>query len=312
VPADGGDRLESRVERVLALRAFPGLSDVDANDLAVLTEITHERIYPKGAVLSPPGEPARAMHLIRQGRVAILRDGVPTRRYASGDIVGAIAVLSRSPSGQHVVAELETRTFEIERRDLEDVLEESVSVLLAALRGTMRTVLQARQALPGDAGFDAPISEISREPIGRGLVERVLFARRLLTYGRARVEALAELTREMTEVSAPAGTVLWEPGMPATYSLLVWSGRVLCETPEGQRFRFGPDSVLGGIDSLAAADRWYRASAETDVFALRGDVAHLLDALEDHPDMGIDMLRSGARILLDLHERLDRLSLPPR
>lgn len=312
MPADGGERSAGRVERVLALRSFPGLALVEPAHLAVMAEVAEERFFPRGATLSTPGQPVRAAQLIRHGEVAVLREGIAMRRFGAGDIVGAVASITGDPEGQHVVATLDTRTFEIDRDDFSDVLEESFSLLHASLRGMLRGVLACRKNLPGDAGFDAPILAEGHAPVELGLIERVLFLRGLLTYGRARVEALAELAREMTPVRVPAGTVLWSEGDPSPHSLLVWSGVVACTTNHGQRFRFGPDSAVGGIDSLAGEPRWYHAVAETDLVALRADVTHLMDVIEDHPDMGLDMLRSAARILTGLYERLDRLALDSR
>jgi CRP-like cAMP-binding protein len=76
------------------------------------------------------------------------------------------------------------------------------------------------------------------------------------------------------------------------------------ETPRGHRFRFGPESVVGGIDAIASEPRWYGATAETDLVALRGEVSHLIDVIEENPDMGLDMLRSASRVLADLDAKL--------
>lgn len=300
---DSRGRLRANVERVLALRSFPGLASVDPAHLSVLADIAVERIIPEGSTLIAPGQPAKAMHLIRRGRVAALHDGAAVRRYGPGEVVGAIATLSPHPTSQHVIAEAETRTFELERRALLDVLEDSFSLLHATLSGILRSTLQARLAIPENAGFSELTPE-ERPHSDLTLVERVLFVRRLLTYGHARVEALAELSREMRRVDFSPGSILWESGEAASYALLLWSGTVHCTTSNGQSFRFGPDSVVGGIDSIAGEPRWFRAVAETPVLALRSDTTHLFDVLEDHPDMGLDMLRAAARILAELNERV--------
>jgi len=306
VSADGYARAATRVERLLALRTFPGLTGVDPGELGVLAEVVEERFVPRGQALFPDKSPPRSLHFIRAGRVSVMRDGVPTRSYGAGDVVGAIAVLARDPRLQHVVAEEDTRTLEIAGGDLEDVLEESFTLLLSALRGTLRAVLSVRREIPGNAGF-AGRTDGTPVPVGRGLVERVLFLRRLVAYGRGRVEALADLARDMIHVEFEAGAELWREGDGAEYSVLVSTGVVHCETRKGLSFRFGPESMVGGIDSLAGEPRWYRAVAETRIAALRGEVPHLLDALEEHPDLGLAMLRSAARVLADLHETLDRL-----
>lgn len=304
--ADQGLRLSGRVERVLAMRSFPGLSDVDPKHLAVLADVARERAFARGTTVFSPGSPVRSMHLIRSGEFSVLRDGVVRRRYGPGAIVGGIGALTNDPRGQHVVASAESRTFEIDRTDFADVLEESFPLLQSALRGMLRAALETRLSIPDNAGFSEPIGETTRPMIEFGLVERAVFLRRLMTYGSARVEALAELARDMVVVRAPAGTVLFGLGDPAPHSLLLYSGVVAGETAKGQKFRLGPDSVVGGVDSIAGEARWYRAVAETDVVALRGETEHLIDVLEDHPDMGLDMVRAAARILADLQEIADR------
>ena len=168
----------------------------------------------------------------------------------------------------------------------------------------MRSAISARLAIPGDAGYSAPVLPPTAGDEELGLVERVVFVRRLLTYGSARVEALADLARDMAVVRAPAGTTLWEVGDPSPHSLLLHRGTVTGITVKGQQFRFGPDSVVGGIDAMASEPRWYRAVAGTDVVGLRSDVARLVDVLEDHPDMGLAMLRTAARVLSGLHDRV--------
>jgi hypothetical protein len=199
-----------------------------------------------------------------------------------------------------------------DKDDMEDALEESFPLLYSALRGMMRGALAARLEIEGDAGFSEPILEPLRPAGDLGLVERVLFVRRLLTYGAGGVEAFADLARDMTEVRLAAGTLLWEQGEPARDSLLLYSGVVRCQTDRDQEFFLGPDSVVGGIDSIANEARWFRATAHTNIVALRSEVAELIDVIEDHPSMGLGMVRVAARILSDLHERIDRTTIDSR
>ncbi len=309
---DEGVRTTGRLERLLALRSFPGLANVDATNLSLLADAAVERTFPKGATVLAPGRPVHAMYFIRDGELAILRDGIAVRTFTGGAIVGAMGVLSRSPLGQHVVATKTTRTFEIPEDDALEAFEESFPLLYAALRGMLRGVLAARREIPENAGFSSPVDPMPRSRPDFGLVERVLFVRKLLTYGRGRVEALAELAREMVPVTFEAGTLLWRVGDPAPHALLVYTGIVECVTDRGQKFVLGPDSVAGGIDSIAGDPRWYDATARTEIVALKSDVAHLIDVIEDNPDMGLDMVRAAARILLDLNDKRDRIRLETR
>lgn len=298
-----------QVERMLALRAFPGFSELDMSQLVVLAEIVTERFFHSGTALSTPGKPVTTVTLIRHGRVNVLRDGVPVRMFGAGDVVGGMAAITRDPVGQHIVAVDDVDAFQLEGEDMADVFEESFPVLHAVIRGLARGVLSVRKQMAPGAGYrppEPPATGVSEPP---GLVERILFLRGLLAYGKARVEALADLAREMEYVQVPAGTVFWQQEDASRYSLLILGGIVDCENADGQSFAFGPNSSVGGIDSLAGLPRWYGATARTEVTALRSDVENLLDVFEDHPDIGIEMLRVLARTLMALQARVDRQTL---
>jgi CRP-like cAMP-binding protein len=213
--------------------------------------------------------------------------------------------MTRDPSGQHLVAAEDTDTFEINVDDMEDIFEDSYPIMLAVMRGFAREILAARRRIAPTAGFEASITDPKRRANPLSLVERILFVRNLVAYGRAKVEAIADLALEMQQNDFAAGTVLWREGDPATYSYLIANGVVDCQSSQGHKFRLGPDSVVGSIDSMAEQPRWFTATCETDVSALRSQVAHLIDVIEDQPDMGIDMLRVLARILSQLQGRLD-------
>jgi CRP-like cAMP-binding protein len=61
---------------------------------------------------------------------------------------------------------------------------------------------------------------------------------------------------------------------------------------------------VGGIDSLAAEPRWYRAVAKSQVTALYIRTQHLLDVIEDDVEFAMDMLRVFARTLRSLQEQV--------
>jgi hypothetical protein len=217
-----------------------------------------------------------------------------------------LAALTRDPVGQQIIAQGDTEVFEVFMDDMEEVFEDSFPILVTVIRGMARGVLETRLRIPGTAGFSSETIAESRRGEKLGLVERILFTRHLIAYGKARVEAIAELAREMEERRLPAGSVLWEENDPAPFQYLIYSGVVDCSTSKGHQFAFGANSVIGGIDSMSDAPRWYRAVARTDMLVLRSDVTHLIDVIEDHPDMGVDMLRVLAGIMLAIQAAGDR------
>jgi CRP-like cAMP-binding protein len=62
--------------------------------------------------------------------------------------------------------------------------------------------------------------------------------------------------------------------------------------------------VAGALERMAGRPRGFDAQAETDVIGLRIEAGTLLDLLEDHTDMALDLLHSMARAVLALRERI--------
>ncbi|MCA9647120.1 MAG: hypothetical protein KC492_40810, partial [Myxococcales bacterium] len=50
--------------------------------------------------------------------------------------------------------------------------------------------------------------------------------------------------------------------------------------------------------------RWYTAIAETDVVVLRVEVGDLIDILEDHTELAVNMLRGLSASVLELRRRI--------
>jgi CRP-like cAMP-binding protein len=289
-----------RIERVIALRAFPGFSGLATDNLAILAECVEERICQSGEVIARRGQRVPAVYFVRRGRVDVLRHGVTQRSVGSGGAAGGLAALTRDPDGQDIVAAEGTELFVVRIEEMEDYFEECFPAMLAALRNLAAGVIEARRRVPDDAGYPGDGGPLVQSVVDMDLVERIRFSRRLLAYGRGRIEALAELAREMKEVRLAAGTRLFTEGDAAGDAVLLVSGGVECVTAGGQRFVMGPDSMIGGLDSLAGETRWYSATALTEVVALRSDTSNLLDVMEDHPELGIGMARVLARALLTL------------
>lgn len=294
-----------RIERVIALRAFPGFNGLPPDHLALLADFAYDRYFRRGDAVTLPGGPVSSIFFIRRGKVNVIHDGVVVRTFTSGAVVGGLAAMTRDPQGQHLVAAADTDTFEVHVDDMEDFFEDSFPTMLVVLRGLALGVLETRLQFSDDAGYERVDDGNLVRPIGElGLVQRILFARRLMAYGRGRIEALAELARDMEVLRFSKGDVLYRQGDPATHAVLVCSGGVQCESDLGQRFVIGPESTIGSIDSMAGVPRWYTATALTDIVALRSDVTNLIDVIEDHSEMGMGMIRVLAKMLRSLQERL--------
>ena len=106
----------------------------------------------------------------------------------------------------------------------------------------------------------------------------------------------------MDEVRKPAGSRLWSTGEPADEVLLILSGIVNGTVADGgQRFRLGAGDAVGALDAIASVSRWYDASVEDDLVALRVDVESMFDVFEENADMAIDFLAMMSAQMLVLN-----------
>lgn len=297
-------------ERVLALKTFDAFRNLSPEELTCLAENARPRSFERGEALGKPALPVRTLHFILQGRVEVVRAGQPPSVLGAQDVVGGLAVLVGDERGQLVRALEPTRTLQLGREDLEDVFEDNVAVLLGVLGALARAQLALRRALGQNAGFPAVQSGAAARPFAElGLVERLYFLRRAMDFAQSRVDALSDLAQEAQTVRAEAGQVLWEIGDLAEKNLLVIEGVIAGATADTEQvFEFGPGALVGGVDAFAGQPRWYQATCKTRVVGLSIRAQHLLDVVEDHIDLGMDLLRVFAKTLRSLQHGA---ALPP-
>lgn len=293
------------LERVLLLRTFAPFADVEPEHLAAMAELAEERFFPAGAEIHPEGAPVRHVHYVLSGEVEIRRRGHVVRTLTGRSVVGGLAALAQVEDASQVVALTDVSTFTFSDEDQRDVFEDDFEILSRIMRGVAHAYLHARRAAGEGAGF-APDDEnvpVPRDPLG--LVDKLAILRRTSPYRHAKLEALADLARESPEVRFPAGEKLWSEGDQSGFSLVMVAGVIQASTDDGkQSFRFSSGSIVGGLDSLAAMPRWYDAVAATDVVAIQVNYGVLLDLLEDHAEMAMDLLRVLASNTLALRERI--------
>lgn len=297
------------VERTLILKTFPGFGNIGADELAVLAAIARERTFGAGETMHSPGKPVQAFHLVFRGQVQIYRNGKPTQLLGPRSSVGGLAALAGDMNGTHAVALEGVLALEIDADDMDDVFEDHFSMIQAiigSLAGTLRSV---QMQMGGGAAFESArkVAQISTaRPLT--LVDKMFALRSATNFAEASMEALANMAQGMTERRYAPGDRLWRVGERADYSVLLITGVVECEADGVKPFTFGPGYYVGGLDSLSHSDRWYGCRAVSDVVALVLERQKLFDVLEDHTDMGIQMMRSLARGVNALFERMAKAS----
>jgi CRP-like cAMP-binding protein len=296
----------TQVERVLALKTFDVFRSLAPQELAVLAEHARPRRFAAGDTLQRAGVPARTLHFILQGGVELNQKDSASARLGPQDVLGGLSALIGDEQASSARAVVSTTTLQLHREDLLDVFEDNFAVLLGVLRTLARAQLSARRKLGTHAGFSASESGSPQRPVSElGLVERLFHLRSALDFAESRVEALADLAQDAKAVRIAAGQVLWEVGDLSEHNVLLLEGVIAGRSEDpAQSFEFGPGALVGGIDSLAAEPRWYRALAKEPVTALYIRTQHLLDVIEDDVEFAMDMLRVFARTLRSLQEQV--------
>ena len=134
-------------------------------------------------------------------------------------------------------------------------------------------------------------------------LERALYLRSLDTFGTLASEELAVFAGFLTERFFPAGTNLWEDGDPPRTIHLIVDGRVRF-VRQGRNVG-GREAPAGfGLVSLMADAPTPKATAETDVVSLEMHGDALIEIMEDHFPILLQMRSSLARRLTLLrHQR---------
>ncbi len=298
-------RADARIgtfERILHLKRLPTLRELPAELLGVVAEQLEERLFAPGDPLLRAGDPEPAIHFLVDGTVSVSRGGRVLSRCGPGAGLGGLGVLAREPSRLDAVAESHVLSLELEPDAVQEIFEDHFNLYSHVLRETSRQLLDLLLAYP-HAARELPTPRWPElGPRDLDLVERILLLRTVQVFRRASVNALAELSRGLTEIHFEPGMEIWRAGEPSGFLLLIVSGSMDCQFEAGGGFSAGPGTPLGAIESIAERPRWFRAATQTPLVCLHGSVEGLRDVLEDNAEMAGDYLAviaSAALRILD-------------
>jgi len=269
------------LRRILALRQFPWLDTVALDELATLAHNVGEQSFRAGAVVAPGGRRINAVHMIVDGSI----ESAGTK-WGPRHVYGALEVFAGRESPASAVATTHTRTLRMSADDLGEVLEDNFGILVAVLRGFATRLVDAglpTHPSPPPADWPGPL----------GLVDRLVLLRRQLPFARARLQALAILAHASTEVSWPAGTVIAREGELASEAYAIADGHL--RDASGVE----PGDMIGLVETIAGHVHTRTIETVTPVRALVSSASALFDMLEDNTDLGLDIIATFARLLLD-------------
>lgn len=293
----------SHLERILYLKKVPVFSQLPNDSLAALAEMLRERAFPKDSVIQAEGESVTRIQFILDGYIRASRRGVPMTGGGPGTPMGALAVLARDPQGYLGIADVDTFTLELDSDALLEVCEDHFAIVHRALHYLSRWAISIQQRVgPQLEPQAAPVARLASGELD--FVERIFFLRQITPFANASINALAELSRGLTEVHFDAGIPLWAEGDPAHYVLMIADGRVACASQtHGLSFEAGPPYAVAAMEAVAEVPHWFSATTLTPVRALHGTIEGMLDVFEDNFELAMDYAALLAGGMLSYLER---------
>jgi CRP-like cAMP-binding protein len=126
------------------------------------------------------------------------------------------------------------------------------------------------------------------------LVDRLIVLRRHMPFDDGRLQAIAAVAHASEEITWPAGFLVARAGDAAEAGIVILEGSV----QHGSR-TLGPGDSIGTLEMLARLRHPFDIVTLGPTRALRCPVAAILDVIEDHTELGLAMLTTFARQLLD-------------
>ncbi len=292
-----GDLAQAGVrDRVLMLRKNPNFAPLEDHDLLRIARHAKLRKAKKGTVLSRQGDPLERVWLVTDGRVEVRHDDrlVADMRGQGG--VGLLSLFAGFEVGPSAVVLEDSVLLELPAEVVRINVFESFAIARNTLRLLAAGLLDRRGKLPRVAGEPEVGVWRDREPT---VVERVLMIRSGPLFGRAHLDAVAEIARRATEVRYPEAAELWHIGDQAAFSTRIEFGKVRCTNADGESVVVGAGTVLGIMDALAGVPRAYEALALTPLITTRFEASTQLAVLEVHPELASALRMSLARLFLD-------------
>jgi len=278
------------LRRLFALRQFPMFAGVDLAELAVVAENADAVTLPPGTIVAVPGTPLSALQLVLDGQIAM--PGFSSV-WGPHQAFGLLEVLATRELAAPAVAVSETHTLQLRAADVEDVFEDNFGLLTATLRelATRLIAVDLPRARAIDEAFPAA-------PLG--LVDRLIILRHQVPFAAARLQPLAMLAYAATEVSVPADEIVVRAGELARHATLVLGGTLQARGPDRAVRVIGPGEGFGVFETLAGRAHHATIETLTPVRVLQFTSTAIFDVLEDHTDVGLAMLATFARALLDV------------
>jgi CRP-like cAMP-binding protein len=286
-------------ERVLRLGRSLPLSHMTTDELALLALAGREVTYTRRTVLVPAEDRASALYVPLTGRLRAVRGGQAVPGDPIRDFYGGTSLLSRSVISADVVAEPGTALFVLDRDVFLALLEEHGALARSMLHHFTRRLIELRDTEVITSGVRAG-GEQSKFA-SSDLLSRMSLLRDALGVESRTLPVIAQLARATHVRHSTAGAVLWESSSEAARFAVTANGVVELRRNGLVVGRVHVGEGVGMAEAVAMAPVNYSgvATEETTTFEL--SCAEMQEAIEDHDDFCLDLIRV---ISLELHQRM--------
>lgn len=110
------------------LRRVPLLSGLDKKELEMMAKLVKEQRYPAGTSIVKAGASGHGLYLIKEGSVAVKKDGRTVATLGAGQFFGEIAILDGGARTADVEAEVETVCLTLISWEIKPLLMDNASI----------------------------------------------------------------------------------------------------------------------------------------------------------------------------------------
>lgn len=122
-----------------SLREIDFLSDLNDQEIGVLSTVLKAKEFPVGATVFKEGEEGQSLYIIHKGEVKACKtspegDLLTLMLHKDGDIFGEMAFLDGKPRSASIVAIADTRTYILDKDDFETLIDNHPRLMYKILR----------------------------------------------------------------------------------------------------------------------------------------------------------------------------------
>lgn len=266
-------------ERLLSLRRFVGMEDMDADDAAEFLALTSERVVRAGTRLAQSGSALDRAWLVVEGELAI---GPHHQRIGPGQLAGVVEMLSGSAAGLDVECRRDAVVLEIHGEDFFTLLGGNFEMLAGVMAGLSGALIE----LESFSGAPA-LTEVQYPPPPLGFVDKLLIFRERSDFLAGGAETVTELAAATTDVTVSG--VVERAGQVIERMYVVLAGTLRYGALE-----VGPGDGFGGVHGLAEVPLAFDVVAAPQTRVLVLSIDAMMDALDDDVPFALSWVRALA------------------